>query len=82
MAKVKLIPLWVADMDFAVSDEIISALSERLKHPVFGYNLRLDDFYEAIISGRKDALIEGAKELDYSCSRFGSCYFISCSFVN
>lgn len=48
--KSELIPLWVADMDFAVSDEIISALSERLKHPVFGYNLRLDDFYEAIIS--------------------------------
>ena len=48
--KSELIPLWVADMDFAVSDEIISALSERLKHPVFGYNLRLDDFYEAITS--------------------------------
>lgn len=43
-----LLPLWVADMDFAVSDEISSALAERLQHPVFGYNLRLDSFYEAL----------------------------------
>ena len=48
--KSELIPLWVADMDFSVSDEIISALSNRIKHPVFGYNLHLNDFYEAIIS--------------------------------
>ena len=40
--------MWVADMDFAVSEEIQSALSERLKHPVFGYNYRLPDFYEAV----------------------------------
>ena len=45
-----LIPLWVADMDFAVSDAILDALSERLEHPVFGYNFRLNDFSEAIVS--------------------------------
>ncbi|MDY0151556.1 MAG: PatB family C-S lyase [Candidatus Cloacimonas sp.] len=45
-----LLSLWVADMDFAVSDEIQSALAERLKHPVFGYNLRMDDFSAAIES--------------------------------
>jgi cystathionine beta-lyase len=43
-----LLPMWVADMDFAVSDEIREALTERIKHPVFGYNLRLDNFYEAL----------------------------------
>jgi len=42
-----LLSLWVADMDFAVSEEIQAALVERAKHPVFGYNLRLDDFYDA-----------------------------------
>ena len=48
--KSDLIPLWVADMDFAVSDAILDALSERLEHPVFGYNFRLNDFSEAIVS--------------------------------
>ncbi|MEN6445510.1 MAG: PatB family C-S lyase [Candidatus Cloacimonas sp.] len=48
--KSDLIPLWVADMDFAVSDAILNAFAERIKHPVFGYNLRLNDFNEAIIS--------------------------------
>ncbi|MDD4309781.1 MAG: PatB family C-S lyase, partial [Candidatus Cloacimonetes bacterium] len=45
-----LLSLWVADMDFAVSNEIQTALSERIKHPVYGYNLRLDSYYEAIIN--------------------------------
>lgn len=31
------LPLWVADMDFPVLPEIISALQERISHPVFGY---------------------------------------------
>jgi len=45
-----LLSLWVADMDFAVSEPIQQALQERLNHPVFGYNLRLDDFYAAVIN--------------------------------
>jgi cysteine-S-conjugate beta-lyase len=44
-----LLPLWVADMDFAVAPEISQALEERLKHPIFGYNLRLTSYYYAII---------------------------------
>jgi cystathionine beta-lyase len=31
------IPMWVADMDFAVAPEITTALRERIDHPVFGY---------------------------------------------
>ncbi len=31
------IPMWVADMDFAVAAPIVQALSERLAHPVYGY---------------------------------------------
>lgn len=31
------LPLWVADMDFAVAPAIQTALAERLAHPVFGY---------------------------------------------
>lgn len=43
-----LIPLWVADMDFAVAEEISSALANRLKHPVFGYNFPNAEFHEVI----------------------------------
>ncbi|MFW5827526.1 MAG: MalY/PatB family protein, partial [Alkalispirochaeta sp.] len=31
------IPMWVADMDFAVAPEITEALHRRIDHPVFGY---------------------------------------------
>lgn len=31
------LPMWVADMDFAVAEPISAALTERLAHPVFGY---------------------------------------------
>lgn len=41
------IPLWVADMDFAVAPEIQQALISRAQHPIFGYTLRCNEFYEA-----------------------------------
>ena len=31
------LPLWVADMDFPVASCIVTALRERLEHPLFGY---------------------------------------------
>lgn len=31
------LPLWVADMDFAAPPPVVEALRERLAHPVFGY---------------------------------------------
>ena len=44
------LPLWVADMDFAVAPEIREALQKRLDHGVFGYELIPDDYFE--IMGR------------------------------
>ncbi len=32
-----ILPLWVADMDFASPSEIISGIQARLDHPIFGY---------------------------------------------
>ena len=46
----EVLPMWVADMDFEVADFIIEALSERLKHPVFGYTYRQERFFETIAS--------------------------------
>lgn len=44
-----LIPMWVADMDFATPDFIIEALHKRLEHPILGYTYLSDSFYEAIV---------------------------------
>ena len=44
------IPLWVADMDFAVAPAIQAAVLRRALHPVFGYTHVADDYYDAIIS--------------------------------
>ena len=44
------IPLWVADMDFAVAPAIQEAIRKRAEHPVFGYTFIQEDYYEAVIS--------------------------------
>ena len=42
------LPLWVADMDFAVSPKIVAALENRIAHPVFGYAGPDEQLLEAI----------------------------------
>ena len=44
------IPLWVADMDFEVCPAITEALRARIDHPVFGYTLVPDSYYESVIA--------------------------------
>ncbi len=43
------LPMWVADMDFAAAEPILQALRERLVHPVFGYAQAPDSLKNAII---------------------------------
>lgn len=45
-----LLSLWVADMDFAVAPEIMAAWQTRMQHPIFGYNFRLQPYYDTIIA--------------------------------
>ncbi|ROL70033.1 aminotransferase [Pseudomonas chlororaphis] len=44
------LPMWVADMDFAVAEEIIQALRQRLEHPLLGYSVPQDELREAIVA--------------------------------
>lgn len=44
-----LIPLWVADMDFETPDFVIEALRQRLQHPVLGYTVAYDSYWQSII---------------------------------
>lgn len=46
----KLIPLWVADMDFRTPDFIVEAIKKRCEHEVFGYTYGSDEYYESIIN--------------------------------
>ena len=46
--KPDLLPVWVADMDFATPDFIIEALRKRLDHPVFGYTMIPDEYFTSI----------------------------------
>jgi cystathionine beta-lyase len=32
------LPMWIADMDFAAPEVVVNAMKERLDHPVFGYS--------------------------------------------
>lgn len=43
-----LLPLWVADMDFEVAPCITEALRERMKHPIFGYTVTPDEYWQAV----------------------------------
>lgn len=45
-----LIPMWVADMEFASPDFIIDAIRKRLEHPVLGYTITHPEHAPAICS--------------------------------
>ena len=42
--------LWVADMDFETPDFVIDAMKRRLEHPVFGYTVEYDGYWNSIVS--------------------------------
>ena len=43
------IPLWVADMDFKVADEILDDIKATVDHGIFGYTYFHDSLYESLI---------------------------------
>ena len=51
--KEDLIPLWVADMDFETPPFIRKALEDRFRHPIFGYTIAFEDYWQSIISWLK-----------------------------
>lgn len=44
------LPLWVADMDFASPEPVIRALRERVEHGIFGYGTEPEELREVIVS--------------------------------
>lgn len=46
----EVMPLWVADMDFAAPAAVTEALLKRAAHPVYGYTQFPDSLYESLIN--------------------------------
>ena len=47
------IPMWVADMNFPTAPAIVEALQKRAAHPLYGYFLAPEAYYNAIIHWQK-----------------------------
>lgn len=45
----RILPMWVADMDFQGPPAMIEALVQRAQHGIFGYSLATDGYYEAVM---------------------------------
>ena len=48
--KQKLLPMWVADMDFQCPDEVVQAMVTRAMHPIYGYTEQTEASVEAMLS--------------------------------
>lgn len=44
-----ILPMWVADMDFATAPAIVDALRRRVEHGIFGYTRVPDGYYESVM---------------------------------
>ena len=48
-----LIPMWVADMDFATPPFVIEAVKHRLDNRVLGYTVPYDEYFERVVAWNK-----------------------------
>lgn len=46
----RILPLWVADMDFRCPPEVIEALHERVDHGIFGYTRATPSYFFAVVN--------------------------------
>ncbi|HEY2491622.1 MAG TPA: MalY/PatB family protein [Paenibacillus sp.] len=47
------LPMWVADMDFAAPPAVLRALQQIIEHGVLGYTMQTDSYYQAIVNWMK-----------------------------
>jgi cystathionine beta-lyase len=51
--KADVLPMWVADMDFETPEFIVEAVKRRASHPIYGYSLRSEAYYQSFIDWMK-----------------------------
>jgi cystathionine beta-lyase len=44
----RMLPMWVADMDFPVPQPVIEAMEARARHGIFGYTVPSDTYFQAV----------------------------------
>lgn len=49
----RILPMWVADMDFPSPKPVVDALVARAQHGIFGYTVPTDSYYEAVVKWMK-----------------------------
>jgi cystathionine beta-lyase len=49
----RVLPLWVADMDFPAPKPVVDALVRRAQHGIFGYTIRTDNYDRAVVNWMK-----------------------------
>ena len=47
--KNRILPMWVADMDFISPRSVVDALTARAKHGIYGYTAPTQDFYQSVV---------------------------------
>lgn len=47
------LPMWVADMDFPVAEEIVQAAIARAEHPIFGYSYLPEELFTAFLNWQR-----------------------------
>lgn len=45
----RILPMWVADMDFRCPEPVLDALRARVEHGIFGYSMPDDAFYQSVV---------------------------------
>jgi cystathionine beta-lyase len=49
----RILPMWVADMDFSCPAPVVKALEKRVRHGIYGYTQADDEYFRAVISWMK-----------------------------
>lgn len=49
------IPMWIADMNFPTVPGVTEAIIKRASHPIYGYFVPTDEYYDAIISWQAES---------------------------
>ena len=59
-----LIPMWLADMNFATAPSVMNALRKRLEHPILGYFEPTESYFDAVLNWHRtrDGFAELQKE--------------------
>ena len=55
-----IIPMWVADMNFATVPTVQEAIAERVKHPAFGYFDPREEYFRRLSTGRRNETVYSA----------------------